>query len=206
MSVRLLWCHGVRIVWAYCDVPVWELCEDIVMSVCENCVRSSLWGHCEINVMFQFQVTVSSYCDFHEVCVRSLWCHGDLKLLTGTASPEEDTMHGTVAVFSGNEYNRSSVPPTDTYTHMIDKVPVRAHYTRNYAMSREVVTGRIIMLDCLNELTFWVAKNRASVCPISLCTSRATITEILHTYLIIVKTVTSAVASVSKVACRAPWK
>ena len=69
-----LWCHGVRIVGAYCDVTVWELCNDIVMSWSEIWVISLLWCHCEVNVMFQFEVIVSWCCD---LSMRFLWDHCD---------------------------------------------------------------------------------------------------------------------------------
>ena len=54
-----LFCIHIRI------LHVWELYEDSVMSRCETWLRASLWGHCEVNAMLQFEVT--------EVCVRSLW-------------------------------------------------------------------------------------------------------------------------------------
>ena len=53
-------------------------------------------------------------------------------------------MRRTPAVFSGNEHNLSTVPPTDTYIHTIDKAPVRVHYTTNYAMCGEAVSDGII--------------------------------------------------------------
>ena len=79
-----LWCHGVRIVWANCDVTVWghfdvmewDLGKVIpVMSLWHQC-DASIWSHCE-HILWPL----------HEVCVRSLWCHGVRKLLTGLTLP-----------------------------------------------------------------------------------------------------------------------
>ena len=39
---------------------------------CETWVRSSLWGHCEVSVTFQFEVTTSSYWN---LSMRFVWDH-----------------------------------------------------------------------------------------------------------------------------------
>ena len=63
-----------EIVWAYHDVAERELCEINVMSQCETWMRSSLWCHWEVNVTFQFEVTMNSCCD---LSMRLVWDHCD---------------------------------------------------------------------------------------------------------------------------------
>ena len=134
-TVRLLWCHTLQIVWAYCDVTVWELCKDIVMSRCETWVRSSLWGPCEINVMFQFEVTVTSY---HDLSMRFVWDHCDVMVISknwlavaGQEAPacQEGSFHSATSFITGGFELGTDFPgstlPTIPGTPAVRELPIQ---------------------------------------------------------------------------------
>ena len=71
-----LWCHR--------NIQVRFQFDATVTSQYENFVTSSVWCHCDIQMRLQYDVAVTSpLWHLHEINVRSLWHHGDLKLSTG---------------------------------------------------------------------------------------------------------------------------
>ena len=75
--VKLLWCHSVKIVWAYCDVTVWGHCDAMLWDIGEAITVMSLGGECDVSIWGHCEL-IDLLWLLHEVCVRSLGCHGDL--------------------------------------------------------------------------------------------------------------------------------